>query len=109
MNTALSSKSHMQMILTSLRKKIAIFKSSINVRKECLLLRVARTYIVPTLHNLEFVGTISHAQTQRFDFLLSKFFNKKTVGDFQKFRSNIPWLDLKKLHRDARKRYENDF
>ena len=108
-NNSLSSSRHMQTILSKLRKCIAIFNSSINFRKQSLLLRFARTYIVPTLHNLEFVPSISQANNQRFDYLMSKFFKSKSVQKFREFRENHPWLNLKKLHSEARRRYDEDF
>ena len=109
LNSALSSRDHMQLLLRKLRKSITIFNACINIRKRPLLLRFARTYIVSILHGLEFVPTVTAAQCSRFDFLMTKFFKLRTVQKFQNFRKKFEWLNLVNLQKAARKRYENDF
>ena len=69
----------------------------------------AKIYVVPVMHNLEFVGRISNAQRDRFDYLLSKFFNFRRVQDYKKFKRAHKFLDLKWLHKKARLRFKNDF
>ena len=82
-----------------------IFKSTVKVTRKSLLMRFARTYIIPTLHSLEFVDRFNSAQISRFNYLVCKFFNAR-VERLQEIRGNIRWLDLEKILEDAHKRYE---
>ena len=109
LTSTLSSDVHMQKILSKLRKSILLFKSACKIRKRSLLLTIAQTYIVPVLHNLEFVGKVKRAQIQRFDYLLRRFFMFKSTADYEKFKKRHNFLNLEKLHANARKRFHNDF
>ena len=109
MTSTLSSDMHVKKLLTGLRKSILAFKSSCKIKKKALLLAIARTYIVPVMHNLEFVGRITAAQNQRFDYLLKRFFNFRNDRDYLAFKSKHRFLQLKHLHKISRDRYHHDF
>ena len=84
--------------LSKFRKAIYAFKSTIKVKKTTLLLIFARVYIIPTIHNLEFVERLETAHVQRFDYLLAKFFNFRSIDQLHRLRKDKPWLKLEWLH-----------
>ena len=108
-SNSLATATHMQQILSKLRKTIAIFGASVNIRKRALLLRFARTYIMPTMHNLEFVPRITKSNIQRFNFLMTRFLKLRSVDKLHDLQRNYKWLKLETLHSDARRRYTHDF
>ena len=102
----LTDSAHIRDIFTKFRKAILIFKSTVRVSKVTLLKRFARTYILPTLHSLEFVQKFSTANISRFDFLMAKFFNVDKAK-FDTIRGDTRWLSLPKILEDAQKRFED--
>ena len=105
LTSTLSTRNHMRASLSKFRKAIYAFKSTIKIKKTTLLLRFARVYVIPTIHNLEFVERLEPAHVQRFDFLLTKFFNFRSIEQLEQLRQDKPWLSIKWLHEQARKRY----
>ena len=74
-DSGLTDTAHVKCIFTKFRKAIMVFKSTVRVSKLTLLKRLARTYILPTLYNLEFIQKFSDANISRYDFLMARFFN----------------------------------
>ena len=109
LTSTLSSAAHMRASLTSFRKAIFTFKSTVKTRKKALIMQYAKTYIVPKIHNLEFVERITDAHVSRFDYLLCKLFSVHSVSKLNKIRQNQKCLNLKYLHEKARQRYQEDF
>ena len=109
LNSTLSSDLHMRSTLSSFRKAIFSFKTTVRTRKRSLLLKFAKIFIIPKLHNLEFVEKITNANVSRFDYLLCKYFSVKSNSELEKIRSGYSWLYLHKLHYVARRRYTEDF
>ena len=105
-SSSLSDAAHTREIFSKFSKAVAIFKSSVKISKKCLLLRFARTYLLPTLHNLEFVNKVTKAQHGRFLYNLRKIFNLKSEQDLENFRGGFRWLFLENMLEDARKRYD---
>ena len=105
LNSTLSSQSHVRTMLSSFRKAIFSFKTTIRTRKTGLLLKLAKIYVVPKIHNLEFVEKLTSANVSRFDYLLCKYFSVKSMSALEKIRTGHPWLYLDKLHQRARKCY----
>ena len=108
LTSTLSSNDNMNDVLRKFRTAILSFKSSMKIRKLSVLLRIARTFIIPTLHNLDFVENLKPAHIQKFDYLLGIFFgvNASRLDDI---RQNKDWLWLPKIHAEARRRYLQDF
>ena len=109
LTSTLSSDVHMKKLLTKLRKAILMFRSSCKIRQRTLLLTIAQTYIVPVMHNLEFVGRVKRAQNLRFDYLLRRYFNFKSASEYTKLKRKYKFLNLETLHANARQRFHNDF
>ena len=104
--SSLSDSAHVREIFSKFSRTIAIFKASVKVSKKCLLLRFARTYLLPCLHNLEFVNKITSSQRQRFKFCLRKIFNLRSDEELEKFRKGIRWLYFDNILHDAHERYK---
>ena len=109
LSSTLSGETHLKKLLSRLRKSIIMFKSATKFKKRSLLLLTAKIYVVPVMHNLEFVGRISKAQHDRFDYLLRRFFNFRSAVEYKKFKKHHKFLDLRFLHEKARLRFKNDF
>ena len=109
LSSSLSCDDHVELSLRKFRKAIYSFKSSIKTRKRCLLVRFARTYIIPTISGLEFVEQLKSAYIQRFNFLLTKFFGLRTVAQLEELRKQHSFLYLENQHKWARQRYQHDF
>ena len=108
-HTLYSSDRHMRSILSGFRKSIFSFKSTVRTRKKSLLKKFAKIFIIPKLHNLEFVEKLSNAHISRFDYLLCKYFSVKSNTELEKIRAGHPGLYLQKIHSAARRRYAEDF
>ena len=105
-SSSLSDAAHTRDMFAKFAKSVAIFKSSVKVSKKCLLLRFARTYLLPTLHNMEFVSKFSNGQYQKFDYTLRKIFNLRSPEELQRFRQGHSWLFLENLLKNAQNRYD---
>ena len=92
-DSSLSDREHVRMIFTSFRKNILIFKSLVKVRKIEILLRLARTFIIPKLHSLEFVNQLTPANISRYEYLIGRFLGVKSEK-LQLLLSEHPWLDI---------------
>ena len=105
-SSSLSDAAHTREIFSKFTRAVAIFKSTVKVTKKCLLLRFARTYILPTLHNLEFVSKVSKAQHQRFKYNLRKLFNLRSDRELENYRRGHNWLFLENMLSEAQKRHK---
>jgi len=108
LTTTLASDDHMDDILRKLRVAILSFKCTMRIRKLSILLRIARTFIVPTLHNLDFVERLKNAHITKFEYLMATFFGVK-VQNLDSIRQGKKWLYLQDIHAEARRRYEQDY
>ena len=104
-DSSLSDREHIRMIFTSFRKNILVFKSLVKVRKLEILLRLARTFIIPKLHSLEFVNQLTPANISRYEYLIGRFLGVKSEK-LQVLLRQHPWLDISTQLKYAQLRYD---
>ena len=104
-DSSLSDREHVRMIFTGFRKNILIFKSLVKVRKLEILLRLARTFIIPKLHSLEFVNQFTPANISRYEYLIGKFLGVNNEK-LQLLLIEHPWLDISTQLKYAQHRYK---